>query len=696
MTAARHVWPPPSDEVTTVLADLGRPPHRETALELRGPLDRARIEAALDQAAAHAPTAPGHRIEHHGPGHHTLCLTACDAYPVGLLADLLTRPAAAPRASPRVLPTPLQRELLAEADARPGLHVEQLALSWHGPLDAARFRASWQSVTDRESLLRTAFDAFADGPGPLLTVHEHVTADVRFLPAASTAWADLVETDRRDGVDPRRPGAALRVTVLAPGLPHGAHPARVLLTYHHALLDGVGARLLLREFYRAYLAHGRLPGGERRPGLPDYAEWLGRRDTGPARDHWARTARTPGASSHVPPLATGPAGPPHAAPEHVRLRLPADRAARLHAWATRWGGTESVALQAVWAVLLYRARGARGAAPVSFRIGADGRGVLLDGVENMPAPLRTTLPLCVGVDPFSTVATLLTEVRDRVLDMTAYEWASPGQIRAWSRPEDVTDPADDGGLLVFASRPRLPDTLTEALAGEGVRVGRPDTLAALTAFPLTLAAHHDPDGSLVLTATYDPSRLPGAADLLAASALLLTELPYTEADTTTVADVLRLLSTAAATGAATTPPPTPGPRASAPPAPPLEVLRTADGPGTDTVCLVRGPGVPRTLYDRLAEAYRGPEAVLLLHPDPADPHVLRQAVRTLADDGRVVAVFGFSGSGATAYETARLVAAVGGRTPALLVSGTAAGAPELARTLETAAARTAADGGCQQ
>ncbi|MEU6162276.1 condensation domain-containing protein [Streptomyces sp. NPDC047130] len=694
MTAARHVWPPPSDEVATVLADLGRPPHRETALELRGPLDRARIEAALDHAAVHAPAAPGHRIEHHGPGHHTLCLTACDAYPVGLLADLLTRPAAASPGSPRVPPTPLQQELLAEADARPGLHVEQLTLSWHGPLDTARFRASWQSVTDRESVLRTAFD---DGPEPLLTVHEHVTADVRFLPAASTAWADLVETDRRDGVDPRRPGAALRVTVMAPGLPHGAHPARVLLTYHHALLDGFGARLLLREFYRAYLAHGRLPGGERRPGLPDYTAWLGRHDTGPARDHWARVARTADASAHVPPLATGPAGPPHAAPEHVRLRLPADRAARLHAWATRWGGTESVALQAVWAVLLYRARGARGAAPVSFRIGADGRGVLLDGVENMPAPLRTTLPLCVDVDPFTTVATLLTEVRDRVLDMTAYAWASPGQVRAWARPEDVTDPADDGGLLVFASLPRHPDSVTEALAGEGVRVGPPDTLAALTTLPLTLAAHHEPDGSLVLTATYAPSRLPGVADLLAASALLLSELPYTEADTTTVADVLRLLSTAAATGATTTPPPTPRVRPSAPPAPPLEVLRTAGGPGTDTVCLVRGAGVPRSLYDRLAGAYRGPEAVLLLHPDAGDPHILRQAVRTLADDGRVVAVFGFSGSGATAYETARLVAAAGGRTPALVVSGTAAGAEELARTLETAAARTCArDGGSQR
>ncbi|MEU9445593.1 condensation domain-containing protein [Streptomyces sp. NPDC048304] len=694
---ANHTWPLPPEEATTVVVELGRPPHRETALELCGPLDRARIEAALAHVAAHAPAARAwyHRIDRHGPRHHTLRLAAADAgtpadtYPCGLLADLLTHPEPAAHPAQRIRPTPLQRELLAAADAHPGRYVGQLAWSWHGPLDTDRFRASWQCVTDRESVLRTAFD---DGPEPLLAVHEHATADVLCLPAGAAHWDDLVEDDRRRGIDPRSPGA-LRVTVLAGDrrAPYGTAPARVLLTYHHALLDDFSARLLLREFYRAYVAGGRLPGGERRPDLRDYTGWLSRQDTGPARDLWARTARTrTTAALPVPPAATGPMGRADAAAERVRLRLTADQTERLRAWAVRGGVTESVALYAVWAVLLYRAQGAGDVAPVRFGIGVRGRGILLDGVEHLPAALSTSLPLRVEVDPRSTVATLLTEVRDRVLDLTAYEWVSPGQVRSWAGAEGLTGAEENGSLLVFEHRPRDPDALTADLAAEGIHVEPPETLGALTAFPLTLAAHHDEDDSLVLTVTYDPSRLTGATGILSASALLLDELPYTAGDSTTIADVLHLLSTAESTGPAVAVRP-PSSRADGEPPtaaePPLEPLRAAAAPGAGTICLVHSRGIPRSCYDRLARTYRGPEAMVLLHPGPGGIHARHPALRRLSDTARLVVVGGFSGGGSAVYETARLIASSGDRPPLLVLTSAAAEPSGLARMLETAAAQ---------
>ncbi|MEV5880268.1 condensation domain-containing protein [Streptomyces sp. NPDC052101] len=718
---ANHTWPLPPEEATTVVVALGRPSHHETALELRGPLDRARIEAALDHVAVRAPAARAwrHRIDRHGPRHHTLRLTAvdagtpADAYPYGLLADLLTHPEDAARPTWRIRPTPLQRELLADADANPGRHVEQLAWSWHGPLDEDRFRASWQCVTDRESALRTVFD---DGPEPLLAVHDHVTADVLCLPAGAAHWADLVEDDRRRGIDPRRPGA-LRVTVLAADrpAPYGTTPARVLLTYHHALLDDFSVRLLLREFYRAYLADGRLPGGERRPDLRDYTGWLSGQDTGPAQDYWARTVRPPTTATPalpptappphlpLPSAATGPAGHLPAAAKRVRLRLTAEQTERLRAWAARWGGTESVALHAVWAVLLYRAQGAEAAARVRFHVAAPGRGILLDGVESLPAALRTPLPLCVEVDPRATVATLLTEVRDHVLDMTAYEWVSPGQARSWSagetgepdgtaRPDgaDLPSAADDGSLLVFENRPRHPDGLTAGLAAEGIRVEPAETLGALTAFPLTLAAHHHDDGGLVLTASHDPSRLADVTEILSGSALLLSELPYTAGDSMTVADLLRLLPN---TGTPTAQPPGspaadgPGPATDAPHEAPLEPLRAAVVPGAGTICLVPSRGIPRSWYERLARAYRGPEAMVLLHPGPGGTHTGHTALRGLTDPARLVVVGGFSGGGSAAYETARLIAEAGGRPPLLVLTSAATGPLGLARLLETTATR---------
>ncbi|MFE1261650.1 condensation domain-containing protein [Streptomyces albogriseolus] len=692
MTAHHTAPKPPPGRDTTVVLDLGPAPHDDPALEVLGPLDGDRLEAALDQVAVHHPDAPArpHRVEGHGPARHTLRLspgTPGAAFPWGLLADLLTHPAPGARTTRSVPPTALQRELLADADAHPGRHVERLTWAWHGRLDPERFRASWQSVVDRESVLRAAF---GEGPEPLLLLHDDVTAEVLWLPEGTVGWPDLVAHDVRRGLDPRLP-PALRVTVLGGGSAgrDGDTPSRVLLTYHHALLDDFSARLLVREFHRAYLAGGRLPGGERRPDIRDYVRWLHRQDTAPARDYWSRSAPRADALSPVP--LTAPPGPAAASPVpagRAEVRLDAALTERLTAWAAHWGSTESGVLQTLWAVLLYRASGAKGPAQVRFGVAASGRGILLEGAERLPGPLRTALPLSVEVDPRSTVATLLAEVRDRILDMAAYEWVSPGQIRDWSTsPTPVSQaPASalpDGSLLVFEGGPRPLDDLSAGLAVLGVRVGRPEPLGARTAFPVTLVTRHDADGGLVLTASHDSSPYADATAVLADSASLLTEVPYLAADSTTVADLLRLLSTApAAPTAPAGPPPAVGPGADTEPA--LVPLRPAAGPGAGTVCLVQTHGLPRTRYARLAEAYRGPEAVVLLRTTgsgrSAAPHPAR-------DTDPLLVLAAFSGGGTAACAAARRIAADGGRPPLVVLTGTTTDDAAFARTLESVAAR---------
>ncbi|MER7056854.1 condensation domain-containing protein [Streptomyces sp. NPDC000351] len=727
---AHHTSPPPPGRDTTIVLDLGPAPHDDPALEVHGPLDGDRLEAALDQVAVHHPDAPAppHRIDRHGPARHTLRLSAGApgaAFPWGLLADLLTHPAAGARAARSVPPTTLQRELLADADAHPGRHVERLIWAWHGRLDLDRFRASWQSVVDRESVLRAAF---GDGPEPLLLLHDDVDADVLWLPQGTVGWPDLVEHDLRRGLDPRLP-PGLRVTVLGGGSAGrgGDTPSRVLLTYHHALLDDFSARLLVREFYRAYLAGGRLPGGERRPDIRDYVRWLHRQDTAPARDYWSHAAPRADAVSPVPLTAA-----PGPTTGRTEVRLDAALTERLTAWAAHWGSTESGVLQTLWAVLLYRASGAKGPARVRFGVAVPGRGITLEGAERLPAPLRSPLPLSVEVDPRSTVATLLTEVRDRILDMTAYEWVSPGQIRDWaessvagssppvpspsvsspsvssgtvspaaespppvpsaSAPTASTPAASaasaaalpDGSLLVFEGGPRNVDDLTAELAAQGVRVGRPEPLGARTAFPVTLVTRRDDDGGLVLTASHDRSPYADATKALTDSASLLTEVPYLAADSTTVADLLRLLSTAPAAPVPAAAGPSHAPVPEAPAEAPLAPLRPATGPGAGTVCLVQTHGLPRARYERLAETYRGPESVVLLrttagggHAAPGPPH----------DTDPPLVLAAFSGGGTAACEIARRIATDGGRPPLVVLTGATTDDAAFARTLESVAAR---------
>ncbi|MFH0246444.1 condensation domain-containing protein [Streptomyces sp. HK10] len=214
---------------------------------------------------------------------------------------------------------------------------------------------------------------------------------------------------------------------------------------------------------------------------------------------------------------------------------------RLCAWAGSCATTESSVLQAVWALLLYRAGGATGP-PVGFGVTVSGRGIALDAVERLPGLLVNSLPMTVRVDPSAAVTRLLTELRDRALDMAAYEWVSIGQIQRWSGRRADEKLAES--LVAFENRPRACGGLEPALAAQGIGVDPPDAVGSQTAFPATLLAHRDVDGALVLTAVHDRTRIADddAERLVGQCARLLRELPGLAGGSATVTDVLAAIA----------------------------------------------------------------------------------------------------------------------------------------------------------
>ncbi|WP_329240972.1 condensation domain-containing protein [Streptomyces sp. NBC_01478] len=414
---------------------------------------------------------------------------------------------------------------------------------WHGPLDAERFGAAWQSVFDCEAVLRTAFTG---ANPPRLIVHGRVVPDITHKIPAGGDWAPFLERDRLRGFDLRCPGP-LRLTVLeteqAPPAAPGA-PVRIVLTYHRALLDTWSAHLLLRTFYRAYLAGGTLPGGERRPDLRDYTAWTAAQDPRPARALWARWT-PPGAAPAAsrPGRPGGPTG--LSGVGRARLRLDAAETVRLARWAAARGTAESSVLQAVWAMLIHRASGATGPAPVCFAVTVPGRGIALDGAAWLPGPLRNLLPMSLEVDPADTVSRLLRHLRDRALDMAAYEWlpADPPPTPTHAHAQAGPDADRAETVLVFEDPPHPVQGLENELAAHGIRAEFPGTVPARSVLPLALLAHHDSTGGLVLTGVHDRALLDeaAAAELLVQSALLLRELPLGADEFTTVAQVLKLL-----------------------------------------------------------------------------------------------------------------------------------------------------------
>ncbi|MFF7994546.1 condensation domain-containing protein [Kitasatospora xanthocidica] len=632
--------------------------------------------------------------------------------PPGLTAHLLEelREALAHPPEPVTVPTSaLQREMLRQVldpPDRDGRHIEQLSWNWHGPLDTERFTAAWQSVIDHETVLRAAFDWEEDGTGgPWMVLHERAVPEVTRHPHGAADWEELLAADRRRGFDLRRP-ALLRATLLdAPPDADEGPATRVLLSYHHAMLDGWSVRLLLQSFYRAYLTDGVLPGGERRPDIRDHARWIRAQDTDAAEQFWSTR---PVATAVLPltpdPRRTDPrrSDPNRPGSGRARRRLSPYEAVRLRGWAAAWGAGESSALQAAWALLLYRAaqsgrprRPAR-AVRVGFAVTVSGRGIPLDGIERLPGALRNPLPITVRVHPGTTVPQLLAALRDGMLDLAGYEWVSPGQAHRWTPGARGQRP---NSLVVLEHQPAAAHhlRLETDLAAHGIHVESPVPSGTFTSYPITLAAHYDATGGLVLTTTHDRALLADqdAVELLSQSAHLLRTFPDLPSGLSTT-EVLR--STLAGQPAprlgepGTDPAHSPGataadsPGATAAeaadtPAVRLEVLHRATRPGAGWVLLLPPPGAPHTGHPGGTRGWPGPQALGVLRPVGGDPPpgAYRPVLGPLLESRTPVALVAPPGLGLTAYEIARLGAPA--RPPLVVLLGEEDGLAAVAELL---------------
>lgn len=397
------------------------------------------------------------------------------------------------------------------------------------------------------------------------------------------------------------------------------------------------------------------------PAAPGPRPGPGRRPAGPgtAPDRPADPTATATGSGTGPGAGTGSGAGPGAGTGVLRAALSPASSARLTHWAARWGVAESSVLQAVWALLLYRAR-ATAPAPATVGFGLDfpGRGLLLEGIEGIPGPFENTLPLSVAVDPALTLPRLLRTLRDVVMDLSAYEWATP----AGPATAHTLGPRA-GGLLAFDCGPGPETAHAGELAAHGIRLEEQEAAGAPAGYALRLRAGHDSHRALVLTCAYDRDLIDDTTTrtLLAHTVRLLRLLPVTATAATTVADVLAWMPKTP------TPPVPDGPAAGE--TAPLVLLRAAQAPAAATVCLLDAPGAPRTGHRELLRHYRGPEALTALRPTagrlPAQAETLARLARTA---GRLV-LGGYSGTGALACELARQVTRAGVRPPLVVVGG---------------------------
>ena len=221
-------------------------------------------------------------------------------------------------------------------------------------------RRSFDEVVRRHSVLRTRFESAAAEPeqvvGPALAL-PLPEVDLRALPAG----APEREAQRLAGAFARRPfdlqrGPLLRVLLLR----LGGERWMLTSTLHHIVSDGWSIGLLFREMallYQAFSAGLPSPLPELKLQYADFAVWqrqyLGGEVLAEQLDYWRR--QFAGAAQAIelpadrprPAVRSGRGG-------KLRLAVPPEVAAGLHAMAQAAGATLFMALAAAWTALLHR------------------------------------------------------------------------------------------------------------------------------------------------------------------------------------------------------------------------------------------------------------------------------------------------------------------------------------------------------
>ncbi|MGW5371317.1 amino acid adenylation domain-containing protein [Streptomyces sp. NPDC004009] len=374
--------------------------------------------------------------------------------------------------------TPMQSGMLFDSVLRETgedpCHLQTL-YRLSGRIDAEALRGGAQALLDRHASLRAAF--VRDSADRQVSI----VVDGLELPWRVVDCGELEGTGREEAL--RRflaEDRAERFDLTAPPLVRmallrfGTGSAVLVLSAHHALLDGWSEQVLAGDLVRLCAAGGdgvALPAPR---GFEDFLGWLSGRDQEAAARAWrdelagveGPTLLAPAARPDAPAAGTG----------EVVLPLETGRPGGLAQAVARLGVTANTLVQGAWAVLL---SALTGQPDVVFGATVSGRPGSLAGVESMVGLFINTVPVRVRCEPRQPVARLLAELQERQTSLLDHHHRG------------LTDVHRDAGLsalfdtlVVFQSYP-ADRPGAEAVAAAGFEVTGVDSVGDVS-YPLAL------------------------------------------------------------------------------------------------------------------------------------------------------------------------------------------------------------------
>jgi len=388
--------------------------------------------------------------------------------------------------------SPVQQGMLLHSLLSPesAVYFEQFSLGYQEGFELEPFVEAWRRVIERHPVLRTGF-LWEDLEEPVQVVHRTVELPVEQLDWRELSpeeqedrFEELRREDRRRGFDLSRPPLT-RLTAVRTG----DSGYRMIWSYHHVILDGWSAGLVMGEvgeIYRCLVTGAELRLAQQRP-FRDYISWLRQQDFGEARAYWKE--RLAGFTEPTPLVVDHPAADGEdAGYDFLYDRL--DRAAteRLKAFVKQHRLTLNTLTQAAYALVLARYSGRD---DVALGVTVSGRPPALRGVEGIVGCFINTLPARFTVDPDVRVLDWLERVQAELVALRRFEHTPLVDVLAVA--ETPRDQELFESILVF-----------ESFAGGGSFEMSHQGVFQRTNYPLTLVAA--PSDEVVLRAGYDAAR----------------------------------------------------------------------------------------------------------------------------------------------------------------------------------------------
>ncbi|WP_253829857.1 non-ribosomal peptide synthetase [Prauserella aidingensis] len=384
---------------------------------------------------------------------------------------------------------------MAAGDADADVYVVQAILTLTGELDQRRLADAARELLRRQPALRVHLATTAAGE-VVQVVPAEPDLDWQLIDMSTTDSGTVASGD--EDLEARF-AARCREELERPFDPEvpplirfrlfrfGPAEHRLVLTNHHALLDGWSMPLTGRTLLGLYRELGGGPAVPPSASPQDYHHWLAGRDRDAALDAW-RDALS--GVDEATRLAPATARREVARPGAVTLELGEEFSERLSAFARARGITVTTVLQTAWGLLLGRLTRRR---DVVFGCPVSGRPAEVDGVESMIGQLGNTIPVRVRCCADQSAADLLEAVHEESVALADHHHLGLPDIQRAIGVGELFDT-----MLVMENFP---------FNGAGLAVDEKVALADVditdaTHYPLTVIAL--PGDALSLVLSYQP------------------------------------------------------------------------------------------------------------------------------------------------------------------------------------------------